>query len=172
MTRCCFLALLLLASFGCSSKGFELERVSGPRASADMSQFEHIDRKSVILEEIQSHPTTFIADASLAEVWKRSRLLGDMYLNTSAPQRVLQPLSVQGFHLRHFPTAVSPKEPFGYEIRSQVSGDGSPRVVVSVVDLQQRKKTAQSDLLARNIARFLDTGTLELDYLLPEANSF
>ena len=141
-----YILLLLLFSccIGCSS-------LNGPHV-------ERISREEVIVEEVTAHPTEFtIAPGDQMLVWRRLYLLGTQYLNTDTPQTILARPSSKGFHLKHTPSRLN-RTPMDlpYEVIAKASDTGEFLVQVRTAESRNGPM-----LVARNIARFLHTGTLE-----------
>jgi hypothetical protein len=143
--------IVALLIFCCSSH-------IGCSSSSNSPQLERLSREDVILEEVRGHPTEFtIALGDQMLVWRRLYLLGTQYLNTDTPQTILAPPTAKGFHLKHAPSHLknTPMD-LPYEVIAKPTDTG---------ELQVQVRTAESRngpmLIARNIARFLQTGTLE-----------
>jgi hypothetical protein len=131
--------------------------------------YEVIDRSAVVLEEVSAYPTTFLSNEPVNILWHRTTMLASEYINTSARPSILEQPNVRGFHLRHFPAAVNTEDRYGYEIiaRAVDLGTGQLNIRVDVIDLTTRARNERSTILAKNIARFLETGTLERKLLNP-----
>ena len=147
-------SLFLMSSFFLLSSFF----LSGCSSATNTFQYERLSREEVILEEVSAHPTQFIIEsADQLTVWRRLYLLGTQYLNTSTAQTIIARPTTKGFHLSHNPAP-----------GNQTSMDISYEVVALPMQSGQfevRVRTAERldgpMLKARNIARFLKTGTLE-----------
>lgn len=144
LTRYSLLFLLCSCFIGCSSS-------NGPHV-------ERISREEVIVEEVKAHPTEFtIAPGDQMLVWRRLYLLGTQYLNTDTPQTILAPPTSNGFHLKHTPSHLkdTPMD-LPYEVIAKATDTGEFLVQVRTAESRNGPM-----LTARNIARFLHTGTLE-----------
>ena len=144
LTRYTLLLLLFSCFIGCSSS-------NGPNV-------ERISREEVIVEEVKAHPTEFaISPGEQMLVWRRLYLLGTQYLNTDTPQTILAPPTSRGFHLKHTPSHLknTPMD-LPYEVIAKATDTGEFLVQVRTAESRNGPM-----LIARNIARFLHTGTLE-----------
>ncbi len=129
-------------------------------------ELEYIDRAEVVRQEVAAHPTQFVTQESVYSIWKRAELFSNNYMNISSEPKVLRPPSKSGFHMQHTPKYLSQKDQYGYEVIADPTNAGY-QVKVNVVDLRTRKRNANSELVAKNLARFLKTGTLERSLLTP-----
>lgn len=121
-----------------------------------------MSREEVILEEVQNHPTKFtIAPGEQTLIWRRLYLLGTQYLNTDTPQTILAHPTSKGFHLKHTPSHLNhtPMD-LPYEVTAKPTDTGEFLIQVRTTESRNGPM-----LVARNIARFLKTGTLERSLL-------
>ena len=132
-------------------------------------EIEYVKRDQVVVEEVASHPTQFVSNESVFTLWKRAELLSQNYLNTDAKPSVIQAPDDRGFHIRHFPSQCIQGRTTGvyaYEILAQ-AGSGRVSVKVDVLEMKNKSRSEKSVILAKNLARFLNTGTLERNLLNP-----
>lgn len=143
--------------------------LTGDGSSYPGPKYEVIDRSEVVREEVIDQQTSFISNEDPSILWRRANLLATQYINQSTPPSILEHPHVRGFHVRHFPRAISENEKYGYEIAARATDDGTGNlaVKVDVVDLTTRSRNERSLMLAKNIARFMQTGTLERTFINP-----
>ncbi|MCO6429530.1 MAG: hypothetical protein J5J00_01625 [Deltaproteobacteria bacterium] len=151
-------ALAALFLNGCTA-GTNGQR--GSRASAKIVGIETVSQQA--LNEVLATPTQFTVPApEAADAWARARLFFMQYLgvsNISEAESVLSPkqslLSNEG----------RKDSRFAYQVMRETLKSGETRFLVTCLPSAAGTSAQNAERNARNLARFIREGTLELSFL-------